>query len=103
MIDGCSRVQTLFRVIIPLSGPGIATSAIFAFMLSWNEFFYAMIMTGKKTKVVSVAIQGFVTTTGTEWGRLCAAAVLIVTPILVFTALSQKALVRGLTAGAVKS
>lgn len=102
MIDGCSRAQTLVRVIIPVSGPGIATSAIFAFMLSWNEFFYAMIMTGRKTKVVSVEVQGFITTTGTEWGRLCAAAVLIVLPILLFTAFAQRALVRGLTSGAVK-
>ena len=64
MMDGCSRAQTLVRVIVPVCGPGIATSAIFAFMLSWNEFFYAMIMTGRNTKVVSVVIQGFITTTG---------------------------------------
>lgn len=102
MIDGCSRAATLFHVIIPVSGPGIGTSAIFAFMLSWNEFFYAMIMTGKRTRVVSVAVQGFITTTGTEWGRLCAAAVLMVAPVLLFTALAQRALVRGLTSGAVK-
>ena len=102
MMDGCSRAQTLVRVIVPVCGPGIATSAIFAFMLSWNEFFYAMIMTGRNTKVVSVVIQGFITTTGTEWGRLCAAATLIVFPIILFTAFAQKALVRGLTSGAVK-
>lgn len=102
MIDGCSRIQTLIHVVIPCSKPGIATCAIFAFMLSWNEFFYAMIMTGRNTKVVSVALQGFITTTGTEWSKLCAAAVLVVLPILIFTAFAQKSLVRGIMSGAVK-
>lgn len=102
MIDGCSRTQTLLRVVIPMIVPGIATCAMFSFMMSWNEYFYALILTGKETRPVSVAIQGFMNSAGTNWGELCAASVLVVLPILVFTILCQKGLVRGLTGGAVK-
>ncbi len=102
MIDGCSKTQSLLRVVVPIIMPGIATCSMFAFMLSWNEYFYAVIMTGKNTKTVSVAIQSFISSSGTNWGELCAASVLVVLPILIFTAVSQKSLVRGLTSGAVK-
>jgi multiple sugar transport system permease protein len=102
MIDGCTRTASLVRVVIPVIKPGIATCAIFTFMLSWNEYFYALIMTGKNTKPVSIAIQGFISSSGTDWGMLCAAGVLVVLPILVFTVFCQKSLVRGLTGGAVK-
>ncbi len=102
MIDGCSRTRSLIKVIIPIIMPGIATCSMFAFMMSWNEYFYALIITGKNTRTVSLAIQRFMSSSGTNWGELCAAAVLVVVPILIFTMISQKSLVSGLTSGAVK-
>ncbi len=102
MIDGCSRTASLIKVVVPIIMPGIATCSMFAFMMSWNEYFYALIMTGKNTKTVSLAIQQFMSSSGTNWGELCAAAVMVVIPILIFTMVSQKSLVSGLTSGAVK-
>lgn len=102
MIDGCSRVGTFVRICLPVVTPGIATCAMFAFMMSWNEYFYAVIMTGNKTKTASIYIQSFVSSSGTNWGALCAASVLVILPILLFTIFCQKSLVRGLMGGAVK-
>lgn len=102
MIDGCSRIGTFVRICLPVVTPGIATCAMFAFMMSWNEYFYAVIMTGNKTKTASIYIQSFVSSSGTNWGSLCAASVLVILPILLFTIFCQKSLVRGLMGGAVK-
>lgn len=101
-IDGCSRVQALFRVVLPSAKPGIATAAIFAFISSWNEFFYPLVVSGRTTKPASVAIQGFLSSAGVNWGELCAAAILILLPVFIFTLFTQNGLVRGLTHGAVK-
>lgn len=102
LIDGCNRVQTFVKVCLPIVTPGIATCAMFAFMNSWNEYFYAVIMTGNRTKTVSIYIQSFVNSSGTNWSSLCAASVIVILPILLFTIFCQKSLVRGLMGGAVK-
>ncbi|MBQ5950942.1 MAG: carbohydrate ABC transporter permease [Lachnospiraceae bacterium] len=101
-IDGCSRIQAFLRVCIPVVRPGVVTSAMFAFMMSWNEYFYAVIMTANKTKTLTIFIQSFVNSSGTNWGLLCAASVLVIIPILAFTIFAQKSFVRGLMGGAVK-
>ena len=102
LIDGCNRVGTFLRICLPVVTPGIATCAMFAFMMSWNEYFYAVIMTGNNTKTASIYIQSFVNSSGTNWGALCAASVMVILPILIFTIFCQKSLVRGLMGGAVK-
>lgn len=102
LIDGCSRVQAFLRVSIPVVKPGVATSAMFAFMMAWNEYFYAVIMTGNRTKTLTIYIQSFVNSSGTNWGLLCAASVLVILPIMIFTIFCQKSFVRGLMGGAVK-
>lgn len=102
LIDGCNRIGTFLRICLPVVKPGIATCAMFAFMMSWNEYFYAVIMTGNATKTAPIYIQSFVSSSGTNWGALCAASVLVVLPILVFTIFCQRSLVRGLMGGAVK-
>ncbi len=102
MIDGTTRVGALFRVVLPAAKPGIATAAIFAFISSWNEFFYALIVSGPGTQPVSVAIQGFLSSAGVDFGQLSAAAVLVVLPVFVFSLFAQRGLVGGLTHGAVK-
>lgn len=101
-LDGCSRIQALFAVLLPSVKSGVSTCAIFAFIMAWNEFFYALIIAGRETRPASVAIQGFISSAGTDWGALCAAALLVVAPVLIFTIFTQKGLVRGLTAGSVK-
>lgn len=101
-IDGCSRIRALFSVVLPAARPGIATVAIFSFIASWNEFFYPLVIAGRTTKTASLALQGYVSSAGIETGLLCAGAVLVLLPALVFIAFAQKGLVRGLTHGAVK-
>lgn len=101
-VDGCSRIGALFRIVIPSAKPGIATAAIFSFISSWNEFFYPLIISGRTTKTASVALQGFISDAGVDWGQLSAAGILVLVPILLFTLFAQRGLVQGLTQGAVK-
>jgi multiple sugar transport system permease protein len=101
-VDGCTRIEALFRIVVPSSWPGIVTCAIFSFIMSWNEFFYPLILSGRNTRTAPVAIQGFISSSGVNWGELSAASILVILPVLIFTMFTQKGLVRGLTAGAIK-
>lgn len=101
-VDGCSRIGALFRIVLPTAWPGIATAAIFSFIAAWNEFFYPLVLSGRSTKTASVAMQGFISDVGVDWGQLSAAGILVLIPVLLFTLFAQKGLVQGLTAGAVK-
>jgi multiple sugar transport system permease protein len=101
-IDGCSRAGAFWRIALPLTLPGIAAAAVIAFTYSWNNFLFALILTGPRTKTLPVAIYGFLTFDQVDWGGLSAAATLITTPVLFFVLLVQRYLVRGLVAGAVK-
>ena len=102
MIDGCNVFESLLWVIVPVIKPGISTAAVFAFMHSWNEYFYAKLISGKSTRPVSYAVHKFVNDVGLNWGLLCAASCLVALPMIIFCMFAQKSLVRGLTAGAVK-
>lgn len=101
-VDGCSITQTFFRVILPISGPGIVTSSILAFIFSWNNFMFSIILASNRTKTVPVAIYNFIAFATIDWGGLMAASVIITLPVLVITLITQKYVIRGLTAGAVK-
>lgn len=102
LIDGCSYFGAFRRIILPLAGPGIATTAIFSFNYSWNEFLYALILTGSRTKTLPLGVYGWVSYESIDWGGLTATAVLALIPIVVFYSFVQKGLVRGMTMGAVK-
>ncbi len=102
LIDGCTYFQAFSRIIIPLAGPGIATTAIFSFNYSWNEFLYALILTGTNTKTLPLGVYNWVSYESIDWGGLTATAVLALIPIVVFYCFVQKGLVRGMTMGAVK-
>jgi ABC-type glycerol-3-phosphate transport system permease component len=102
LIDGCSPVNAFVRIVLPLVAPGLAAVAIFCFIFSWNEFFYALIMTHSKSRTVPVGVQGFIGLYGIKWGEMTAAASLATVPILAFAIATQKHLVRGLTLGAIK-
>ena len=101
-VDGCTEQYAFVRVILPISGPGIITSSILAFVFSWNNFMFSVILTGARTKTLPVAIFNFLSYSEINWGGLMAAAVIITLPILLIALVTQKYIIRGLTAGAVK-
>ncbi len=101
-VDGATLLQTLRRVILPISGPGIVTASILAFVFSWNNFMFSVVLATSQTKTVPVAIYNFISYAQIDWGGLMAAAVVITTPVLVLALFTQQYIVRGLTAGAVK-
>ena len=101
-VDGCSVTQTFIRIILPVSVPGIVTGAILSFIFSWNNFMFSIILATNETKTVPVAIFNFIAYAQIDWGGLMAAAVIITLPVLLITLITQKYVIRGLTAGAVK-
>ncbi len=102
MMDGHSQLGTFLKILIPLAAPGLAATAVLCFILSWNEFLYAFILVAFEGRTLTVGIPGLITPHGTLWGQVAAVAVVATLPILVFTFIVQRHLVRGLTFGAVK-
>ena len=102
MIDGCSRLTCLLKVIIPLSTPGLAATMIFCVILSWNEYFYTLVLTSFRAQNLPVVLTRFISIYGINWGQMCSAASVIMLPILIFVLFLQKYLIKGLTVGAVK-
>jgi multiple sugar transport system permease protein len=102
MIDGCTRLQAMFQVSLPLVAPGMAATAVLSFLYSWNEFLYAVILTGRFSRTLPVSITSFMTNRAILWGRIAAAGSLVLVPVLIFALLAQRYLVRGLSRGAVK-
>lgn len=102
MIDGYSRLGVLGRVVAPLALPGLVATATFVSILLWNEFLIANVLTSSDAVTIPVSIVGFNTDRGIEWDYMAAAASLAILPVVAFTVLIHKYLVRGLTFGAVK-
>jgi multiple sugar transport system permease protein len=102
MLDGCSLWQRFWRVSLPLVLPGLAVTAIFAFIISWNEFLFAAILTSFNAKTLPVAIATFIGERQLEWGQMSSLAVLMLIPPAVFAFLGQRYIAQGLTFGAVK-
>jgi ABC-type glycerol-3-phosphate transport system permease component len=102
VVDGCSRMGVITRVVLPLVIPGIAAAAILSMILAWNEFLFALTLTRSEVKTAPVGVSEFTGMFGTEWGSLTAAATAIVAPIMVMTLILRRRLVQGLTFGAVK-
>jgi multiple sugar transport system permease protein len=101
-VDGCSIPSAFARVILPLSGPGILSASILAFIFSWNNFMFSIVLATNRTKTLPVAIYNFISYAQIDWGGLMAAAVVITVPVLVLALVTQRFIVRGLTTGAVK-
>jgi len=102
-IDGCSRFGTTFRIILPLSTPGLAASGLFAFIISWNEFFAAFILSSTmRSKTISVLISEYSSKVGTDYVAMAAAGVIASLPSVILAIIFQKYIVQGLTAGSVK-
>jgi multiple sugar transport system permease protein len=101
-LDGYSRLQVLRRVVLPLAAPGIAVTAIFCLIFSWNEFLFAFLLSRSVASTITVGVATFWTQRGILWGPLSAAATVCVLPMLIFALLLQRYIVRGLTFGAVR-
>jgi sorbitol/mannitol transport system permease protein len=101
-VDGARFDQIMLRVVIPLSGPGLAATALLSLIFSWNEFLLAVNLTSANTGTLPVFISGFMTSEGLFWAKMSAASTLAVAPVILAGWLAQRSLVRGLTFGAVK-
>lgn len=102
VVDGCSYFGAFVRVVLPLTLGGLAATAIFCVINSWNDFLFALILTGFKTRTLPVVIPGLLTPWGTYWGQIAAVGSMTTIPVLVFAFSVQKYLVRGMTGGAVQ-
>lgn len=102
MIDGCNRIGALFRIIIPLSTPGLVANGILAFLMSWEEFLFALILTTSKAKTITVAIAEFTGKQYVDYGLMATGGVVgAIIPVLI-TLIFGRYIIKGLTSGAVK-
>ncbi len=102
LIDGCSQFQAFRKIILPLTLPGLVSTAIFCLMFTWNEFMFALALTEYSASTLPVAFSKFIGYAGTSWAELSASAVVTMLPILIAATLVQKHIVKGLTGGAIK-
>jgi N,N'-diacetylchitobiose transport system permease protein len=103
MVDGATRFGAFVRILLPLLGPGLVATSLFAFILAWNEFIIAYVFLHTPEKqTLMVWLASFTTLRGTDWGPLMAGATLCALPVIVFFLLVQRRIAFGLTAGAVK-
>lgn len=101
-VDGCSHWKAFVKVILPLSSPGLVTTGILTFIFSWNELLFALVLTRSSSRTMPVLASTFMTGYGTLWGPISATGVFIAIPIIVFSLIVSRHLVRGLTLGAGK-
>lgn len=101
-VDGASRLGAFFRVALPLTAPGLTATAILCLLFSWNEFLFALVLSGPDTRTMPVGVSSFIGTVSIDWGGSSAAAVLAMIPIFILGLAVQRFLARGLTMGAVK-
>lgn len=103
-IDGYSRLQTLRRVVLPLSGPGLVASGLFVLTFAWNDFVVAVVMVSSDSvKTLPLAIYGYLGFYGREWGPLTASAILSILPVIAIFVVFQRYFLSGMTSGGVKS
>ena len=104
MVDGCTKIGAMLRILLPLSAPGLVASAIFSFTLAWNEFLLALVITmDQSTMTVPIKLSMMVVGDQYIWGQLMAGAVLASIPVGILYFIGQRFVVQGLAAGAVKS
>ena len=101
-VDGRSRLQAMVRVVLPVVSGGLAVTAIFAFLASWNEFLFALLLTSVRAQTTPVVIANFQTQFGLDWGGMTALATVYSVPVILLTLFLQRHIVAGLTLGAVK-
>lgn len=101
-MDGCTRFQAFAKIILPVMKSGIAITALFSFITSWNEFLYALLLTSESAKTAPIVIAEYNSVYGLAWGPMTASAILYSLPVIIVTLVLQKQIIGGLTFGAVK-
>lgn len=102
LMDGCSPWGVYWKVIMPVAIPGLLATGIFCFIIAWNEFLWALVLTNPNTRTIPVAAAGYISDREILWGPMAAAAIIASVPIIIFTLLIQKNLIRGLSYGGMK-
>ena len=102
MVDGVAPFNTFLKVVLPNVWGGVGVTSIFAFLESWNEFLYAVVLTGSETKTAPVAIFGFLAAEESRWGPFTATGVMIMAPVIIVALVAQRQIVKGMTMGATK-
>ena len=103
VLDGCTQLEVFFRIVLPLSLPAVAITALFSFLAAWNEFLLALVFnTSNDAYTLPVGLSSMIPATGQQWGDFAAASLVVSIPIVVLFVLFQKALIQGLSAGSVK-
>ena len=102
LIDGATRWQVFRHVALPIARPGIAVAFILAVIFSWNNFVFGIVLAGRETRTLPVAVYNMISFDQLSWGPLAAAALIVTFPVLLLTVFAQRQIVAGLTAGAVK-
>ena len=100
--DGCTRFQAFWNVELPLAGPGIGAAAIFAFLLSWNEYAFAVLLTFSEAQTAPPFIPTIIGEGGLDWPAIASGTVMFLVPVMIFTVVLRKHLLRGITFGAVR-
>ena len=101
-IDGATRWQVFRHVALPVAKPGLAVAFILAVIFSWNNFVFGIVLAGRETRTLPVAVYNMISFDQLSWGPLAAAALIVTLPVLLLTVFAQRQIVAGLTAGAVK-
>lgn len=102
MVDGSSRLQVIRNIVLPMAAPGLLTSAIFCFIIAWNEFLFALILTNKEAVTLPIGLALFKGEEGDLWNLLSAAGIIIMAPMFVLALMIRKYFVQGMTMGAVR-
>ena len=102
LVDGSSRLQVIRNVVLPMAAPGLVTAAIFCFIIAWNDFLFALILTTNRAVTLTVGLALFQAEEGDLWNLLAAAGIIIMVPMFVLALLIQKHFVQGMTMGAVR-
>jgi multiple sugar transport system permease protein len=102
MVDGATPIGALFRILIPISLPGIVAVAIFAFITAWGEVLFASVLTTDATRTLAIGLRNYASQSNVYWNQLMAAAIVVSLPVVVAFLAMQRFIVRGLTAGGVK-
>jgi multiple sugar transport system permease protein len=101
-IDGANRWQVFRHVVLPLTRPGLTVALLLSFIFSWNNFVFGIVLAGRETRTLPVAVYNMISFDQLSWGPLAAAALIVTLPVLLLTVFAQRQIVAGLTAGAVK-
>jgi len=102
LIDGCNDYGAFLRVAVPLVKPGVVATGILSFIFSWNNFLFSVILAGRNTRTLPIAVFNMIGYEEINWGPLAAAATMITLPVIILTLIIQRHIVTGLTFGAVK-